>query len=312
MCLRLGTGIPDPIVGPKGIRLLLLFRGLSGFVGLFGIYYSLQYLSLSDATVLTFLTPLCTAVAGALFLRETFRRTQAFAGVVSLCGVVLIARPPFLFGNRDSASALVTETVAEIVTRSVSTSKGTPTERMIAVGVALFGVLGGTGAYTSIRAIGKRAHPLHTMAYFSSLCVVISTVGMIVTRTPFIIPPRLDWLALLLMIGIFGFLAQVLLTMGLQREAAGRASMAVYTQIVFATILERIFFHTSPSLLSAIGICMILSSALYVAVTKEKFQGPKLGPIHLEPDNDDELDDIFFAQNNAPVLRMFEDNIRPT
>lgn len=50
------------------------------FFGLFGIYYSLQYLSLSDATVLTFLAPLCTAIAGALFLKENFRRTQALAG----------------------------------------------------------------------------------------------------------------------------------------------------------------------------------------------------------------------------------------
>lgn len=32
---------------------------------------------------------------------------------------------------------------------------------------------------------------------------------MIVTKTPVIIPTRLDWLALLAMIGIFGFIAQV-------------------------------------------------------------------------------------------------------
>lgn len=36
---------------------------------------------------------------------------------------------------------------------------------------------------------------------------------------------------MLLMIGIFGFMAQVLLTMGLQRETAGRGTMAVYVQV---------------------------------------------------------------------------------
>ena len=36
------------------------------FLGVFGVYYSLQYLSLSDATVLTFLAP------GAFFLGENF------------------------------------------------------------------------------------------------------------------------------------------------------------------------------------------------------------------------------------------------
>lgn len=40
----------------------------------------LQYLSLSDATVLTFLVPLTTAVAGFFFLGEAFQRKEAFAG----------------------------------------------------------------------------------------------------------------------------------------------------------------------------------------------------------------------------------------
>ncbi|GAW07340.1 drug metabolite transporter superfamily [Lentinula edodes] len=59
------TAVESPFLGPKGVRFLLMFRGFSGFFGVFGIYFSLKFLSLSDATVLTFLSPLCTAVAGA-------------------------------------------------------------------------------------------------------------------------------------------------------------------------------------------------------------------------------------------------------
>lgn len=72
--------------------------------------------------------------------------------------------------------------------------------------------------------------------------------------------------------------------MGLQRETAGRGTMAVYTQVrlfplevsthtygpraqvVFATILERIFFKVVPTALSIIGTLLIISSAIYVAV----------------------------------------------
>lgn len=50
------------------------------FFGLFGIYYSLNYLSLSDATVLTFLSPMTTALAGAIFLHEAFSKREALAG----------------------------------------------------------------------------------------------------------------------------------------------------------------------------------------------------------------------------------------
>ena len=55
--------------------------------------------------------------------------------------------------------------------------------------------------------------------------------------------------------------------MGLQRETAGRGSLALYTQIVFATILERTFFKVSPSALSVLGTLIIVASAVYVAVS---------------------------------------------
>lgn len=35
---------------------------------------------------------------------------------------------------------------------------------------------------------------------------------------------------------------------------------------MFATILERVFFKTTPPILSVIGAILILASALYVAV----------------------------------------------
>lgn len=75
---------------------------------------------------------------------------------------------------------------------------------------------------------------------------------MLVTKEHFVVPTRPEWLAMLAMIGIFGFIAQVralssilsflthhclvqsLLVMGLQRETAGRGSMGVYIQVRFS------------------------------------------------------------------------------
>lgn len=152
--------------------------------------------------------------------------------------------------------------------------KGTQVERLIAVGIALIGVLGTSATYMSLRAIGKRAHALHSITSFSFMCIVASIVGMIATKSPIVISTRIDWLALLVMIGIFGFIAQFLMIMGLQRETAGRGSMAMYTQIVFATILEKIIFHTVPSALSIIGTLLIVVSAIYIAVMKKEQDPP--------------------------------------
>ncbi|KAF9467668.1 hypothetical protein BDZ94DRAFT_974962 [Collybia nuda] len=284
------TAVPDPFLGPKGVRLLLVFRGMSGFFALFGIYYSLQFLSLSDATVITFLAPLCTGITGVLFLKENFTKTQAIASLLSLGGVVLIARPVFLFGD-DNLRSSSSPSSRDSGTTLIHSEKGTPTERLIAVGAGLMGVLGSTGAYTSLRAIGKRAHTLHSIMSFSIVSLVISGPTMLVTRTPFVIPTQKEWLALFFMMGIFGFIAQVFLAMGLQRETAGRGSMAAYTQIIFAAIIERIFFNTVPSILSVIGTAIIISSALYVAVTKEQPKNGETNTLRLRTIREDELEE---------------------
>ncbi|KAI0740127.1 drug/metabolite transporter [Earliella scabrosa] len=248
------TKVPDPVLGPKGVRHLLAARGLAGFTGLFGTYYALQYLSLSDATVLSFLTPMTTAVTGALFLKETLTLKQVSASVFSFAGVVLIARPEFLFGTH----AEVEDAAGHVVTSS---------QRVGAVGVALLGVVGITGAYTTVRAIGKRAHTMHNIGAFSFFCVLTAPIAMLVTRTPVVIPDNLACLGMILAVSLCGFGAQMTLTMGLRRETAGRGSMAMYIQIIFALVFERVIFHTTPPPLSIVGTVIILASAIYIAVS---------------------------------------------
>jgi drug/metabolite transporter (DMT)-like permease len=247
------TGVPNPIIGPKGVRKLLVIRGISGFLGLVGLYLSLQYLSVADATVLTFLTPLTTAVAGCVLLKEGYSFTQAVAGVCSLLGVVLIARPPFLFHPIQDGYYL---------------PEATPAQRLAAVGVSMVGVVGATGAYTSIRAIGKRAHPMHVMTFFSLWCTIMASLGMVVFNIPVVYPRSWRWSLLLLMVGVFGFAAQTLLTLGLRRETVTRGSTGVYFQLLFAVVLERLIFGVVPSLLSLLGAAIILSSALCVILTR--------------------------------------------
>lgn len=148
------ANIPDPILGPKGVRLLLLTRGLFGsvfsclllslavylllvrvdslacsaYTTVFNTYISrMQQFSRApfppclpvsriNKGASRFLSPLTTAIAGALLLDETFARKEAFAGsgsfshlhvlgvnhiskVFGLIGVVLIARATFIFGD---------------------------------------------------------------------------------------------------------------------------------------------------------------------------------------------------------------------
>ncbi|TFY67488.1 hypothetical protein EVJ58_g1594 [Rhodofomes roseus] len=228
----------------------------------------LEYLSISDATVLQFLAPMCTGIVGALVLKEHFTRSQALASFFSLVGVVLIARPRFLFGHIANNSDTALDPPVVLDGRS-DYEEVLPAQRLRAVGFAMFGVVGATGAYTTIRAIGKRAHALHSVTAFSMQCITVSSILMVVFRTTPILPNKLEWVGMLLAIGFCGFFAQMLLTLGLQRETAGRGTMAIYVQIIFATINDIVFFHSTPNLLSTIGTTIIIASAIYVATSKK-------------------------------------------
>ncbi|KAG2123784.1 uncharacterized protein EDB93DRAFT_1195131 [Suillus bovinus] len=249
--------VPDPIFGPEVFRMLLIIRGITGFFGLCGLYMSLQYLSVADATVLTFLTPLTTAITGCLLLREGYSVIQAVAGAYLCCPH---RSPPFLFkfvpGANPDGSYF---------------SDTTPVQRLAGIGAGMIGVVGGHWGmyvYTSIRAIGKRAHPMHVMTFFSLWCTIIAYLGMVVFEIPVVYPRSWRWSLLLLMIGVFGFLAQALLTLGLRRETVSRGSTGVYIQIIFAVVLERLIFGVVPSLLSVIGAAIIVSCAVCVVSTK--------------------------------------------
>jgi len=263
MTYMLFNKIEYPWTGPPGVRGLLVIRGVSGFFGLIGIYYSLQYLTLSDATVLTFLAPTLTGVVSYFLLKEPFSRKQALAGLFSLFGVVLIARPASLFGHGD---------------KDGPAAKFSSEQRLAAVGVSLLGVVGSAGAYTSMRAIGTKAHILHSLNYFSIYCVVVSTILMLALRVSIVVPA--DWLHILFifLIGIFGFVAQILLVTGFQNETASRGSMAIYTLILFSGSFEQIFLHVKLAALSVIGGIIIISSAIYVAVTKQRPPDDKPAP----------------------------------
>lgn len=170
---------PHPFLGPPGIRHLLCLRGFAGFSGLLCAYQALRGLSVSDAVTIGFLTPSVTALVGWLILGESFSIRECVSGVVSLCGVILISRPPFLFGHShgaDDTPSIEPEFAGPARVRLGSTVTGDAESaaRMIGATWALIGVIFSATAYLSIRYIGQRASALHSISYFSMVCTIVS------------------------------------------------------------------------------------------------------------------------------------------
>ncbi|KAF2431928.1 hypothetical protein EJ08DRAFT_586544 [Tothia fuscella] len=268
--------------GAREVRPLLVARGIGGFFGVFGMYYSLMYLPLADATVITFLAPSIACWACSYLIKEPFTRMEQIAALVSLFGVVLIARPTSLFQSASKDAPPPASGTDGVVARSMNATNApvsdrfnydhvTPQQRAMAVGFAMLGVLGAACAFTTIRWIGKRAHPLLSVNYFATWCTIVSTVMMFaLPGVGFLLPANFKEWCYLFFLGICGFIMQYLLAAGLQYEKSSRATNMVYTQMFFALGFDKVIFGTTPGFLSIIGSSLILVSAIYVAIQKER------------------------------------------
>jgi drug/metabolite transporter (DMT)-like permease len=217
---------------------VLVLRGLFGFAALSCFFYGVIHLPLADATVLQYTNPVWTGLLAAWLLGERMRPVEAAMVAASLTGVLLIARPAFLFGSGEHRLDLV------------------------AVTVALFGAFFSACAYVTIRQLGRTEDPLVIVFYFTLVTVPAAVPGVVIAGP--VLPTAIEWVALL-GVGLTAQAGQVYLTRGLQLEPAGKATAVGYLQIVFAAAWGILFFAEYPDGWAVTGAVVILGSTLWLA-----------------------------------------------
>lgn len=225
-------------ISPWGTnRRWLWIRGGLGFAGLSCVYGAVTHLPLAEATVLQYLHPPLTAILAGVFLGEAITKRLFVATGLSLCGVLLVARPTFLFGV------------------------GTHSLDPFWVAVAVAGAAFSAAAYVVIRKLSRVEDPLVIVFYFPlvTLPAAIPTLG-----SDFIWPVGIEWL-LLLAIGLATQVGQVSLTRGLTVLPAARGTALSYLQVVFAVLWGFLVFGEEPDVWTLVGGGLVLSSSLWVA-----------------------------------------------
>jgi drug/metabolite transporter (DMT)-like permease len=211
-------------------RRVLLLRGALGFVGLSCFYYAAVHLPVAEATVLHYIQPAITAVLAAWLLREAPGGAVIASILLSLAGVLLVTRPEVLFGGA----------AAELDLRAAA----------IGLGGACFSA----SAYTVIRRLARTEDPHVVVFYFPLVAVPLSVP---LCWPVFVMPRGWDWL-LLIAIGCATQVGQVLLTLGLHRMRAARATSISYVQILFAAGLGALFFGDVPGWWTVAGAALIV------------------------------------------------------
>ncbi|EDU39585.1 RhaT Permease metabolite transporter DMT superfamily [Pyrenophora tritici-repentis] len=271
------TNVPHFPLGRRNIRGWLLLRAFFGFGGLYCLYYSIHYLPLAEAVVLRFLVPIVTASACSVFLGQAFTRKEFIAGVVAFTGVVIIAHPPWIFGKVDDDL---------LPKEPTGIDKVTPAQRFIAILVSLLGVLGASGAYTTIRVIGHQAHALVSVNYFAFVATTGSAIALLLVPGIGFHKPHSahEWI-LHIGVGVCGFALQFLMTAGLQLDRTSKATSMLYFQIIIALAFDWGIWGVIPGAWSMFGGAIVVGSTLWSALQKPQAKPEK----KKEPDEESAL-----------------------
>lgn len=210
---------------------LLVLRGVLGFGALSCFYFAVVRLPLADATVIHFMNPVFTAFMAAVVLGEHLGLVEALLVLTSLGGVLLVARPAFVFGGGGLDA--------------------------VPVLVGLCGALLAAGAYVAVRRL-RGEPPMLIVFYFAAVCTLLSAPFVVAHATL----PDAGMLLVLLGVGVSTHLGQTFVTWGFRLERAGRASAVGYLQIVFAAGWGRLLFHELPDLWTWVGAAVIVTATL--------------------------------------------------
>lgn len=218
-------------------RRTLFWRGTIGVLPLSLFYFALPRIPLGDATALFYMSPIWTALIASVVLKERTVRLVFLGMGISLLGVVLIARPSFLFGGA----------IAEI-------------DPVAVMAIVAASMLSGF-VYVLVRKLRVSDAP-YVIIFWHAWLAVVATLPFVAMG--WVWPTPVEW-AYLAGVGITTLVAQIFLTLGLHREAAGRAMSIGYLQVVFAFIWGVMVFGTIPDLWSLVGAAAIVGSVLLIA-----------------------------------------------
>ncbi|KAK6849298.1 hypothetical protein PG995_013131 [Apiospora arundinis] len=243
---------PDFPLGLPELRPLLALRAVGGVFGACGFYVSISYLSLSEATALNFLAPLGALILTKFLDNKAITWMDAASCSVALVSVVLVLQPESIFGSTvQEASALASDLPVD----TYAFLKGT-----------LAGIVGVTGG---IR-LGTRTHPLLSVNYFSWSVFTVTTIcSFFIPGVTW--PEDMGSWCLLVLLGIIGFCMEYLLTAGLGSDRSPSSTIMIYSQVIWAILLDWLIWHSrvnSLTLLGCMGVIASLSAATLVGETQ--------------------------------------------
>lgn len=212
---------------------LHLLRAVFGVSAMYCFFYALANLALADGILLKMTAPMFMPLVAWFWLREASTPWAIVAIPVGFLGVALVLDP------------------------TGETSW-----------VAMIGVLGGlfaSFAKVTVRRLGRTEPMVRTVFYFTVLGAMVSLIPMLLVWK---MPSSTEWW-LLLGIGVFGSLGQLLLTRGYAVASNSSVGPFTYFSVVFASVYGYLFWGETLDLMFVLGAGFIVLAGV-LAVRKGK------------------------------------------
>lgn len=219
------------LLGHKGSRVQLIFRGVFGTLGILAGFYALQHMILPNETMFADLNIFFIIIFSFIFLKERVNVIQIIAIIVAFIGVWFIIQP------------------------SKETHMG-----MIPIIVAIISAALSGGAYTIIRGIRHKEKP-ETIIFFLALVSLVFTVPAMFVHY---VPLTMHEFILLMGGGICIAGAEICATKAYTYAPGKEISVFGYTEVIFSTIISFLVFGTLPKTLEYIGYALIIVGGIIV------------------------------------------------
>lgn len=214
-----------------------MLRSAIGLAGVFGNFYAIDKIELSDASMLNKMSPFFALIFSAVFIKERVKPKQAIAIAVAFIGSLFIIKPTF------------------------------SNENLVASMAGFVGGMCAGAAYTCVRKLG-------IMGENGKLIVFIFSAFSSLVTAPYLIfdyhPMELWQWAALLMAGLCAAGGQFSITAAYTHAPSREISVYDYSQVVFAAIVGFFAFGDIPDLWSFVGYFVICAMAVWMFLYNNK------------------------------------------
>ncbi|MCH7310145.1 DMT family transporter [Acinetobacter sp. ANC 4805] len=199
------------------------WRSIVGLAAMYGFFYAIAHLKLSNAMVFTYSSPIFIPLIAWLFLKEKITRSMLYAAALGFVGVFCVAKPDQGLLNWISVVGIASSLLASM-------------------------------AFVTVRALTKTEPPERIVFYFCFIGSLLSIIPMFWVWRPY----YLQELIFLISAGILANISQIFMSHAYRLAPAGQIAPVNYMAIIFAGVWGFLLWNEVPDFYSVIGFCFIL------------------------------------------------------